>query len=383
MKILLASNYFHPEHPGGIETVAHNLAAGYRAAGHEVRWAAADCGAESHRGHPDDVCLPVLNPTEHLLGVPYPLPGPRALHRLAGAVAWCDVVHLHDCLYLANVASYLQARRRGRPVLLTQHIGPVPYGSPLLRTSMELAYRSMGRRLLSGATAVTFVSPVVRDWFLGFVPFRRDPVVCPNGVDTAIFSEAPPDERASLRLRLGVTAGRPLVLFVGRFVEKKGIQLLRPIAERRRDWSWVFVGGGSGPGPAAWGLPNVQVLGWATHDQLRDVYAAADLLVLPSVGEGLPMVILEALACGTPVLTTEDTAAGAGPGAGLLSTAARAPDAIEAAAEELLRRRTPERRSALAAEAAARWDWRRVTASYLDILDSLPAAAGGVVSALP
>lgn len=43
MKILLASNYFHPEHTGGIETIAYNLARGYRGRGHEVSWVAADC----------------------------------------------------------------------------------------------------------------------------------------------------------------------------------------------------------------------------------------------------------------------------------------------------------------------------------------------------
>jgi phosphatidylinositol alpha-1,6-mannosyltransferase len=373
VKILLASNYFHPEHPGGIETVAHNLVAGYRAAGHEVRWTAADCGVTAHRGHPDDVGLPALNLTERWLGVPYPLPAPWSLRRLVAAAAWCDAVHLHDCLYVANVALFAVARRMRRPILLTQHIGSVPYSSRVLRSAMEVAYRTIGRRLLSRASRVTFVSPVVRDWFQSFVAFGSEPRVCPNGVDTSLFRPAAHAERAALRREVGVRDGRPLVLFVGRFVEKKGIHLLRPVASRRPDWTWLLAGGGSGAGPSAWGLPNVRALSWATHRELRDLYAAADLLVLPSVGEGLPMVILEALACGTPVLTTAETAAGAGEGAALLTTADRTSEAIDAAAADLLRTVTPEHRAALAEQAARRWDWRGITAEYLEVISEMLA----------
>lgn len=379
MRILLASNYFHPEHDGGIETVAHNLAAGYRGAGHEVRWAAADCGAVPRVRQPGDIPLPALNVTESRLGVPYPLPAPWSLRTLDAAVRWCDVVHLHDCLYLSNVALFVLARRRRRPVVLTQHIGMVPYRSAVLRGALGTAYRTMGRRLLTGAARVTFVSPVVRDWFASWVPFAVPPAVCANGVDPCVFRPAGPAERAAIRRRLGVAEDRPLLLFVGRFVEKKGVHVLRPVAERRPDWSWLFVGGGPGRGPAGWGLPNVRALATMPHARLRDVYAAADLLVLPSVGEGLPMVMLEALASGTPVLTTAETAAGAGEGSGLLLTAERTSEAMEAAAARLLATVTAEHRDALAAEAARRWRWEAISAAYLRIIGEArgPVPAGG------
>jgi len=371
MKILLASNYFHPEHDGGIETVAYNLAAGYRVAGHEVRWVAADCGLTPHCGHPADIPVPALNVTETRLGVPYPFPAPWSLRRLAAAVAWCDVVHLHDCLYLSNVALFLLAKRRRRSVLLTQHIGMVPYSSRALRVALGVAYRTLGRLLLLGADRVTFVSPVVRDWFVSFVLFAAPPEVCANGVDASLFRPALPAERSQTRRRLGVGDDRPLLIFVGRFVEKKGFHLLRPIAQRRPDWSWLFVGGGTAQGPAAWGLPNVRVISSVAQRELRDLYAAADLLVLPSTGEGLPMVMLEALACGTPVLTTHETAAGAGDGAALLLLADRTSDAMEAAAAHLLATVTTEHRDALASAAAGRWRWEAISARYLEIMSRL------------
>lgn len=376
MKILVGSSYFYPEHQGGMETVTHNLVDGYRSAGHQVRWLAADCGASPHRGHPDDVPVPALNATEKLLEVPYPLLAPWSLGRLVAAANWCDVMHLHDCLYPINVALFLLARRRRRPVLLTQHIGMVPYRSRILWTALGLAYRTIGRWLLSGAGQVTFVSPVVRDWFGSFVSFASPPRVCVNGVDTTLFHTVPPAERVEVRRRLGVGEGRPLLLFVGRFVEKKGIHVLRPVAEQRADWSWLFVGGADASGPAAWGLPNVRVLPPVAHRDLRDLYAAADLLVLPSVGEGMPMAIVESLACGTPVVTTPETAAGAGDGATMLVTADRTSEGIQSVVADLLATITMEHRDAIARQAARRWRWDAITTEYLEIMSRLLAEQG-------
>jgi glycosyltransferase involved in cell wall biosynthesis len=192
-----------------------------------------------------------------------------------------------------------------------------------------------------------------------------------NGMDVSLFRPAGSGERAAIRRRLGVGEERPLLLFVGRFVEKKGVRLLRPVAERRPDWNWLLVGGGRTQSPAAWGLPNVRVLEPMAQHELRDLYAAADLLVLPSVGEGLPLVMLEALACGTPVLTSRENAAGAGEAASLLVSCDRSSEAIEAAADELLAGVTSEHRAALAAEAARRWRWETISAEYLEILRRL------------
>src|SRR5262249_31196577 len=144
---------------------------------------------------------------------------------------------------------------------------------------------------------------------------------------------------------------------VGRFVEKKGIHLLRPLAERRPDWLWLFVGRSFGSSPTDWRLPNLRVLAPVAQDELRDLYVAADMLVLPSIGEGLPMAVLESLACGTPVLTTEDTAMNSGQVSALLSTSAPTSEAIGAAAAQILATSLPKRTHAIASEAARQWCW--------------------------
>jgi phosphatidyl-myo-inositol dimannoside synthase len=373
LKILLASSYFYPEHLGGMETVLHNLACEYRAVGHEVRWLAADCGDSPHRV-PGDVPLAALNVIEQMTSLPYPLPAPWTIRRMVAAVRWCDVLHIHDCLYATNVVLFDLSRLIGKPALLTQHIGMIPYRRRLLRWMLAGAYWTVGRWMLSRAERVTFVSPAVMDWFTSRVSFPTMPTLIANGVDPKLFGPATPAERAEIRHRLGIAPDQSVLLFVGRFVEKKGIHLLRPLAERRPDWLWLFAGRGFGYSPADWGLPNVCVLPPVAQGKLRELYVAADLFVLPSVGEGLPMAVLESLACGTPVLTTEETAMNSGRVSALLSTSAPTSDAIGAAAAQILATTLPEYKQAVATEAALQWCWRAVAGEYLAILAALAGA---------
>ena len=308
MRILLANNYY-PEHVGGVETVAAALALGYRLRGHDVRWIAGDIRERPHVGHVDDVPVRVWNGIEGL-GFPYPLPNPWAVKRIRQEVAWSQVVHLHDCLYAANIAAFAAARRAGRPVLLTQHVAEVPYPNPLLRGIQSFAYASIGRAMLSRVDQVVFESEQVRRWFETRVHFRKPPVMIENGVDAQLYRPASPTERQALRRGLGADGTEPLLLFAGRFVEKKGVRLLQPLIEATPQFAWLMIGRAVDIDPSTWHLPNLRVINEVSPAQLRDHYAAADLLVLPSSGEGFPVVAQEAMACGTPVLLSEQTAAG-------------------------------------------------------------------------
>lgn len=308
MRILLVSNYY-PEHVGGIETVASSLALGYRKRGHEVRWMAGDIAGARHAASADDAPVRVWNGIERL-GFPYPLPGLATMHQVGRQVAWSEVVHMHDCLYALNLAVFGTSRRRHRPVLLTQHVAKVPYPNPMLRGLQSAAYATIGRRVLSQAEEVVFVSDYVRRWFEPRVRFRRPAELIENGIDDALFQPPTAQERESLRDRIGATESRPLLLFVGRFVEKKGLRLLRPLIAATPLCDWVLIGRSGDVDPAGWSLPNMRVVDPMEPPKLRCYYAAADLLVLPSSGEGFPVVAQEAMACGTPALLSEVTASG-------------------------------------------------------------------------
>ena len=303
MRVLLVTHYY-AKHGGGIEIVAGELARRLVARGVDVVWAASD---EHAPPDPDGVerwPVPTWNVTERALGFPYPLWSPASLMQLQRLVREADVVHVHDSLYLGNVVAYLWARRLDKPVVVTQHVGPIPYKSPVLRGMLGLANRTLARLVLSGSDQTVFISPRVESYFTELFRFKHAPLYLANGVDTQRFHAVAPAERRTLRARFGWPADRKVRLFVGRFVEKKGLPFLRELAAARPDDLFVFVGHGTDD-PAAWGLVNVMSVGKLPQAAIADYYRAADMLVLPSVGEGFPLVVQEAMACGLPALIFE------------------------------------------------------------------------------
>jgi glycosyltransferase involved in cell wall biosynthesis len=187
VRITLVSHYY-PAHRGGVERVAGQLAERLARAGiAEVCWYASDCDAAPAFAGVQCVPASGWNGLERSLGIPYPVWSPSALRRLGSAAARADVVHLHDCLYLPNLIAFIAARLAGRPVLVTQHIGFVPYRNPLLRLLVAAANRLVGGFVLGRASLVVFERDSVRRYFARFVRFRAPPLLVPNGVDTEVF----------------------------------------------------------------------------------------------------------------------------------------------------------------------------------------------------
>jgi glycosyltransferase involved in cell wall biosynthesis len=373
MRITLVTHYF-PAHRGGVELVAAEIARRLAARhGAEISWHASDCDPPPTIHGVACVPAKACNALERHLGIPYPVWSPAALRQLARAARESDAVHLHDCLYLPNLIAYAAARLARRPVLVTQHIGMVPYRNPALRALLFVAYQMLARAVLGGATQVAFVSDAVRRYFATFVRFRTQPALVPNGVDHTVFHRVDDVRREVLRAELGAGPATPLLLFVGRFVEKKGLLILRALAERLPEARWLFAGWGP-LDPEHWGLPNVAVLRGRSDARLASLYQAADLLVLPSSGEGFPLVVQEAMACGTPALVGTDTAAGSPHAAGvLLSEDTSGPHAVMRW-ERRIRQLTAAGggssalRSSVAAYAAAHWSWDRCAARYAELL---------------
>jgi len=319
VRVVLVTHYY-PAHRSGIEIVAGELARRLAAEpGIQISWHASDCDPAPTQDGPGLRCQPAsaFNGLERWLGLPYPLWSWGSLVRLVREVRAADLLHLHDCLYFGNVIACIAARLAGRPVIVTQHIGPVPYRNPVLRLMLAIANRLAGGFVLGSACRVLFIAETTRAYFAPLVRFRNAPLVVANGVDCALFKPARDADREASRARLGVREGQPLLLFAGRFVEKKGMPLLEQLVRATPDALWLFAG--AGPlDPERWGAPNLRVLRGLSQAGLAPLYQAADLLVLPSFGEGFPLVVQEAMACGTPALVDASTAQACPQATGLL-----------------------------------------------------------------
>jgi glycosyltransferase involved in cell wall biosynthesis len=263
-------------------------------------------------GHGDDVALVAApGPLDaRLEGVtlrrlPLPAPGREPVRTTRAALALRralrelrpELIHAHNPRVTAAVR--LARRLAGMPavpILATFHAGA---------PERDRA----AARVLAGVERVACVSVAVRDDLVeeGLDPGRV--VVVRNG--TAAAREPPPERREALKSELGLSDG-PVIVAVGRLAPEKAhsryLDAIALAAPELPDARFLLVG--DGPLRAALerqarelGLAGRLLLTGSRPDA-RDLIAISDLLVLPSDREGLPVVALEGLAAGVPLLST-------------------------------------------------------------------------------
>ncbi len=376
MHIVLVTHYALP-HQGGIEFVTGQLASRLADRGCTVTLVTSNIGiAEDGPRPPGGVRLmpvPALNTLEGH-GIPYPVFHPIKLAQaLQSALRTADIVHLHGLLYQSCVVAAWMAHRRGIPVVLTEHTGFVRYRSRIVHAVERLAFATVGRLCCRLSDSIVVLNrrieaelkPLAR----AATPFR----MIYNGVDTSLFRPAAPPDRARLRSRWGFT--RPTVLFVGRLVEKKGIHLLAEAVSE----AFQLVVCGRGVLPLT--HPNIRLLGQLDPPTLVELYQAADLFALPATDEGFPLVVQEALACGLPVIVSDDAINRDYLDETVAVFAERSAAAFRAAIHSLLAdaRRRQAMGSAGRQYALDRFNWERTASAYLDIYRQLAgrASTGG------
>jgi glycosyltransferase involved in cell wall biosynthesis len=277
-----------------------------------------------------------------------------------------DLIDAHY-FYPDGVTAALLGRSLGKPVVITARGTDVS-----LIADFRLPRRWIGWAAAHAAGVVT-VSEALRERLLG-LGARGGPIeVLRNGVDLDLF--APQDRRAARR-DLGIAEAGSVVASVGWLIPRKGHDLAIRAVARLPETTLLIVG--DGPEEAALrrlaeqiGLAGrVRFIGALPHERLPAAYNAADVLVLASSREGFPNVLLEALACGTPVVATAVWGTPeivASPAAGRL-VQERSVEALSAALHDVLA--DPPARAAVRAY-AERFDWGPTTAGQLRLFRSI------------
>jgi glycosyltransferase involved in cell wall biosynthesis len=221
-----------------------------------------------------------------------------------------DLVHTHG--YKADLYGYLAAWRSGKPVVATCHnwVGG---------TAALGIYNYLDRMALKRFNALAAVSDAVGQRLLAFgVPAEKIKTIA-NGIDVQVFERGEPlpviraaaGKVVGVVARLDLQAAGKVVGVVARLDLQKGFEyLLRAIRELCNIYALKVVIVGEGPDRKAiedmvkeYGLQSSVVLAGQQSD-MAGVYAAMDIFVLPSLNEGLPMTVLEAMAASRPVIAT-------------------------------------------------------------------------------
>lgn len=306
--ILVVIDFF-PPHLGGLEEVGRAQAASLVERGHAVTVLTCaprkDLVGEEAAG---DGCrvvrVPALNFIERRWGVTFPFVSPLLLGRMLREVRRAEVVHIHDAFYPLSHVAFLACLLTGRSFHMTQHVAVVDHPSRMVVAVQRLIYAWAGRAMFRRASSVVAYNARVRDFVVGLGAAPERVSMQHNGIDTGWFSPADAATRTQLRRRYGLDEERPVVLFVGRLVPKKGSRLVVESAAPTR--TTLVVGEGTDVPDRV--PEHVLMFGPADRTVLRDLYRLADVFVFPAVSEMFTLVMQEAMASGLPVVTTDDPA---------------------------------------------------------------------------
>jgi D-inositol-3-phosphate glycosyltransferase len=303
--VLLVSHYF-PPHMGGIENVVQEQAKHLTSLGCDVTVLTTAVGGAlgSHREREGYAVARVKtwNGIDEKTGVPFPVIAPSSIRTFVNLIRTADVVHVHDTLYMTSWLAGVCCLILRKPLVLTQHVAMIYHPNRLVTAVQRAVYATFGRALFRIAARIIYYNSRVLNFMRGLAAIDHKVKFVPNGVDTDLFYPADATRKRRLREEIGLPVDAVLALFVGRFVPKKGYDLLLRCSSDR--YRLLLVG----DEPSAGAKENSEAifLGRRTHAQVADLYRACDIFVLPSSSEGFPLSVQEAMASGLPVITSDD-----------------------------------------------------------------------------
>ncbi len=309
MRILQVIPYFTPKR-GGDVNVCYNLSKQLVNRGHEVTIIATDF--EFDEGYAKSLVNVRIIPFKVTVRIGLFLISLSMKKWLKKEIKNYNVIHLHNLQSYQNNVAYHYARKYGIPYVLQAH-GLAP--RIMKRSMLKKLYNWVwGYSILKTASKAFALTKMELDEHKEMGVGEDKIEIVPNGIDLSEY-EAPP-RRGEFRKKYGIKDDEKIVLYLGRIHKIKGIDLLvnafAEIVEELDNVKLIIVG----PDDGFLSILKRQIEGLKIGNKIlftgpiygRDkleAYVDADVYVLPSVYETFPTTVLEAWACGTPVIITD------------------------------------------------------------------------------
>lgn len=208
------------------------------------------------------------------------------------------VIHVHFAVP-AGALAWALSRFTRIPYVLTAHLGDVPDGVPEKTDGWFRFIFPFTRWIWRDASARVAVSEYTRS--LALEQYPQEILVIPNGVEADL-------ERPAL-IRVN---DPPVIVFAGRFMEQKDPLMIVQTLSEMKDLSWRCIMIGDGPlapqvekSIAEFGAEDRFLLtGWIAPDEVMKQFERSDILFMPSLSEGLPVVGVQALAKGLAIVAS-------------------------------------------------------------------------------
>ncbi len=307
MRVLMVSDYFPPHHGGGVEVVVYEVARRLVDRGHQVRVITLNTTDSPSEETIEGIEIRRYRSVQLTKLIRLQLSVPRTL--------WSDLnpqlrefkpdlINAHNIFFTSSLLAALRFGHRPPPFVTTVHLGNVDALGGWKRHAARWYERGMGKLVLDRSDFVIGVSRATIEHVATLHSGIRSAVV-PNGVDLDRFRPASSSPQEPATDVNGV--------FVGRLIVNKGPQFLMEamasLAPIHPNLKLVMVGDGPlaedlvGTARAAGIIDRVEFLG--LRQDVDEVMRRADFFVRPSLVEGMPLTVLEAMATGLPVIASD------------------------------------------------------------------------------
>jgi glycosyltransferase involved in cell wall biosynthesis len=304
MRILVLNHEFPPIGGGG-GRAAEDLCRGLAKRGHDVRVLTSHLKGLPHEEKRDGyqiVRISSLRTQPYRASFPsmaaYVLAGLWAGYRFI-RVFQPDVIHVHFAVP-AGALAWVLSRFSGIPYVLTVHLGDVPGGVAEKTSGWFRWVYPFTRIIWRDASHIAAVSEFTRN--LASKKYKEEIQVIPNGVDVS-----------ALKPECICLNDPPRIIFAGRFMPQKNpLQVIQTLSQLRElPWQCVMIGDGPLIEDVKRAVVELdlqdrfQFTGWISGSEVLSWFDSSDILFMPSLSEGLPVVGVEALSKGLAIIASQ------------------------------------------------------------------------------
>lgn len=311
MKIAQITPYFLP-HTGGVERYVYNLSKNLVKDGHTIEVFTSNVPQSRDVEFIDGILVRRLK----CIGEPLRNPIIPSILLQLEKLKKFDVIHVHNLYSSVALAVPLLKKFCKVPLILTHH-GQLIYGEPVKDTCVKIYEKSIEKSILNSVDLSVVLSKSDAQYISSYGINDDKIEILPNAICPADFSNYTNVDTTNFD-RIYHLEGKKRVLFVGEVTHRKGIETLIKAIPLLRDKNsplegvvFIIVGSGENLSDAKKLVHDLKIeqhvvfTGRLSFFELMQAYRSADLFVLPSISEGLPTSILEAMYFGLPVVSTD------------------------------------------------------------------------------